>query len=315
MDWEELKNIGTAALITKQWNIYKQAWQLYNNSEYEKALEQIKRVTQRIILRGMPAGIPKIELNLAKGLIFYELEDYKNSINFLTKFVNDYEIKGAQNDTYSCINVLDKIHLGYYYLGKAYWFSDFKKEGDNFIIKGYNLSKDNLNFILELAFYYAVDKNIENSDFYTNEVCKTYTKENSNHRKHIHNYVNKYEKLWRKNTTYYERFLRILKSNNLIDEYTIISKLGEQSYKQNGFTKNLTEQVLQLIIKDDVSSALDLLLKNSKDKPTIFNTLMILFNNYNKVKMEIRTGIIDKTEENIILNKIKVKILELVSNK
>lgn len=292
MDWKKLRDAGWMMLIVKQLNHYGKAWELIDKADYEEAQDNVSRVSVRAEINGTPSGIPSEELNIAKGIIQYGLGNYEEAKKLLDWSVSYSKKYGLENDELSPIDIRERESQLYFVYGKTLWFLGNQSEGESYIVDSYNTDKDNLKHLIFLVLIHAINGNMNSVDFYSKEVAKCYNSNNQYHRKNLHTYIHKMP-AWEKHPKSFERFLRILKFHNIVDSHLLHSKLGITPQKAS-IEKSEKTQILNKIVENRIDEALDLVLVKSRDKPDIYNQAMILFNNYNKVKMEIRTGIISQ---------------------
>ncbi|HOY17294.1 MAG TPA: hypothetical protein PLC89_08375 [Haliscomenobacter sp.] len=310
MDFSKLKQAANLLLAGKVLANYSEGLKLIENGKYAEAKTILQTVSVRMILSdGVPLGICKEELYSARGYAEFGLGNYSKANELFKESINIIEKYGFENSSIKKQEAKIRLSNLYAAQGKTIIFLGEISEGVSYLIKSFNTDNNNIESLFYIITLYAKRNEVELFDFYTKEIAKCYNDEYPNHRKSLHYHTNN-NTIISGNKTIYERFLRTLRSFNLIDDHFLHSKIG-RSLPQNTLSAAEKQKILNEIVQNNISSAFELLLFASKNKPDVFNSTMLLFNNYNKVVMEVRIGVIAKDDENLILNKIKLSMIQL----
>lgn len=313
MSWlKNLRDLGDSYLNYKAYEIYSNAWSSYKSGDFEQALNDLKRVPRKHFtsIENNSMGFPAIEVEAIEGLIYFGMGDYKKAKKLLEFPVSWAVDDCLENTNGSPIRIMELIPDIYYKYGLAYWRTGDTKKGVEYIIKAFNHEKNNLWYIIKIILIYASEDDLYSVDFYTESLCKCYNSNNDLHREQLHEILQN-EKMWANFPQAFERYLRKLRSENIIDDHFFHSKIGI-SKGNNILSENNKSKLLKLVVNNEMPKVFDELLLQSSEKPDIFNQVIILFNNYNKMLTEIRAGVIDKADETLYLNKIKLSVIELI---
>jgi len=310
MDWKKIEFATLAIAAGQTEKNFAKGLELLENQKFAEAKSIFKTIQKRVQIESdlPPVGIFKEELNSAKGFAELGLKNYQEAHKLFSETINRIEKYGFENSKITKETANNKLSNLYVGQGKSLIFLGNTTDGVSLLVEAFNTDNNNIEALFFIVTIYSLTNEINSVDFYTKEIAKCYNDQYSTHRKSLHYHIN--NNTISDNKSAYERFLRILRSFNLIDDHFFHSKIGK-ALPQNSLSANEKQGILNEIVQNNISSAFELLLSASKNKPDVFNSTMLLFNNYNKVTMEVRIGIIAKDDENLILNKIKLAMIQL----
>jgi len=313
MDWNKFWFGMGALAYGRLKDDYKKSLTLIERKRYSEAIDILKSLENNSIwIEGEEFRIPKEEIWIARGRAELGLENFSEAIEFLTDAIDRIESIGFQDESMTEIDIRQQLSNLYFTRGEAFVELGNIPEGVSSLIHAFNTDNNNIEALFYIITVYAERDEIGSFDFYTKEITKCYNDNYSSHRKALHYHIN-YNQIILNNKIIYERFLRTLRSSSLIDDHSLHEKIGKPE-SHNTILSDEKQKILNEIIQDNISHAFDLILSASKNKPDIFNSTMLLFNNYNKTEMEVRIGIISKNDENLLLNRIKLAMIQLTND-